>query len=552
MKKFFSSISISAFAAMSLVLLIGASLTGCGKQESHDPPSNVFIENAIADAMHEEGIEFDRMSDFQFTAVETTEEDYEQLKSKYASKVDFQKVESTFSLTSVNMDMVGNWSAIFVFNSGEWAYSFGYQTDESKWQYQEKQASRVDKQKMLEDLKDVDFGVFGKGYVGDVRYSSILTVEREYDESVHMDTIETSVAVKTDFAEYSIPIKMTYYFVKKDWELGGVEVSNVEDWKLEYNNGSAPDFMSDNVLLSYLTTETNFLTYVCNLEYVSDYKITKESEVASKESLSVIYTLSTTYEYIGTVNYNVEVVYKWLNNEWSDPELTPTVKDADFSEMCKNNWSSDDGSYFKFTGVEANESGGYKLVGQYSTNSAVDINANLNIPLRDNNWDAHIVDINGNQIWDIPSSEFALDLQYGAIIYDNKYFAPVQIHISDGGDDVEEENPTSNVLVYEQEAKAYPNEITRNNLMLNAIEVGYSEGVFTIKGNITNMSDGQSGYRVSAAMFDSDDIIVAEGVVSSGDTMLLPGSAGQITIRAEGMSEEDHARVKKIILYVKN
>lgn len=88
--------------------------------------------------------------------------------------------------------------------------------------------------------------------------------------------------------------------------------------------------------------------------------------------------------------------------------------------------------------------------------------------------------------------------------------------------------------------------------MLNAIEVGYSEGVFTIKGNITNMSDGQSGYRVSAAMFDSDDIIVAEGVVSSGDTMLLPGSAGQITIRAEGMSEEDHARVTKIILYVKN
>lgn len=550
MKSFFKK-AVIGLVGFSLAF----SLSGCGgKNKEIEKPNATMVQEGISQSLKDDAhIDFDRISDFEYQEVEVTEDDMTQLKSIFASKVEYVKYEATFSIVSVEMDMTGNYSAVFVYNAGEWRLSFGYITDKDNWTYQEKEASRVDKQRMLRDLQEEEFGTFNKGYVGDIKYSSIKAIEdRTYDETIHRDVIKTSVAVKTDFAEYTIPITMTYYFSKGTWDCGGVEIADIEDWTLEYNQGAAPEFLSDNIILSYLTTETNFLTYVCNLEYVSDYSITKESEVASKESVAVNYVFTVKYENIGSVSYNVELLYEWLNNEWSEPEPTPSVKSADFSEMLNKNWSNDNGSYFKFTSIEENEDKTYKLSGQYSTNGAVDLIANLNVPLRDNNWNANITDINGNQIWDIPSSSFDLNLQYGAIVYDDKYFAPVQINIVDDNPETQETTPTSNVLVFDKNTMSFENEITKDGLKVNGINIGYENDTFTLNGTITNISDGQSNYTVSIALFDENDMIIAEGVTSSGDTQLMPDSGAAIKININDLVADDYSKINKIIIYIKN
>lgn len=539
-----------------LVLLSAVVLTACsGNGNSNvqtDEPSEIIIENGITTSLKEDAnIKFDRMTDFVYEKVDTNDDDFEMLKTKYASQIPYIKYETTFSLTSVEMDMVGNYSGIYVFNNGEWQFSFGYITNSEAWEYNEKEASRVDKQRMLEDLKEQNFGTFEKGYVGDAKYSSIGSIDnREYDKAVHRDTITTEVKIQTDFAEYSIPVVFTYYFQKGIWELGGIEISDMENWELSYNNGNKPDYLTDNAIISYLTTDTNFLTYICNPDYIKDYKLTKESEAASKESVAVNYVFSANYQYIGTVDYNIELIYEWLNNEWSEPQPVPNVKGADFSEMLEREWKNDDNTSFKFTTTET-EGDVVKLTGKYIVeNTSTDIIANISVMLRDNNWDATITDINGNPIWDIPSLSFTLNLEYGAIVYNDKYYSPVEINIIDE-EIPEEQAVTSNVLMYEHEDTAFKNEITRDNLMVNNISTQYSDGKFTLTGNVTNQSGGQSPYDIKIAMFDSDDRIIAEGGTSSGDSLLLTNSAAIFKIDVEDLLEEDHEKVEKIIIYIK-
>lgn len=530
-------------------------LVACGNKNDNpqtEEPTNIVIENGISNALKEDGLKFDRMMDFSFTKVEVNEEDIETLKSKYASQIPYVKYSTTFSLISVEMDMKGNYDGVYVFNNGEWQFSFGSINDSEAWEYSEKEASRVDKQRMLDDLKDRSFGTFEKGYVGNAKYSSIGAISnREYDETIHRDIINTSVKIKTDFAEYTIPVTFTYYFQKGIWELGDAEVADISQWELTYNNGSAPDFLSDNTLLSYITTSSNFISYICNLDYVEDYKITKESEVASKESVTVNYIFSVTYQYIGNVDYNVELVYEWLNNEWSEPQPTPSVKSANFSEMLERKWSNEDNTYFNFNTAEVTDGETVKLVGKYITpDNSVDIVANIDVMLGDNDWSANITDINGNQIWDIPSSSFAINREYGAIIYNDKYYAPVEINI-EASEPVEEETITSNVLQYEQENISYKNEITRDGLMVNNISVTYDNSIFTLTGNVTNQSEGQSPYDIRIAMFDENDYIIAEGIASSGDSLLLPQSAAIFKIDVDNLSNEGHGKINKIIIYVK-
>ena len=538
---------ISSIMICSLLMLVG-----CGKSNEVDKPSELIIEEGIKTALKDdEHINFDKMSNFSYNEVDINDDDFEKLKETFASKVEYVKYETTFSLVSVNMDMEANYSGIFVFNNGQWYYSFGYITDKDSWEYTEKDASRVDKQRMLNDLKNTEFASFEKGYVGNSKYSSIKSIDsREYDESVHRDTIKTSVGVKTDFAEYDIPITMIYYFQKGEWVLGDISISDVDEWTLKYNDNSEPQFLNDNIILSYLTTDTNFLTYVCNLNYANGYEITKKSEVANKDSVDVIYNFAVKYDYIGTINYDVTVSYQWLNNEWSDAEPVVTFSSADFSELVSYDWNSDDGSYFKFSDVQAMDNGVYKLIGQYSNNNAVDVVCNLTVPLRDNNWEAQITDINGNQIWDIPSSSFSLNLEYKAIVYNDTYFAPIHIEINNEPDTTEQEKNTSNEILYNKEQTSYDNEITKDNLLFKDISISYEDNNMVISGGIYNLSDGQTGYKVSAALFDENGMVLKEGTISS-DAMLTENSSAIISVKVPDIDDDIIARTSKITIYLK-
>ena len=529
-------------------LFLSFLLTSCGENNSTPAITDLVIEEGLKTALKEEGISFDKMSDLVYNEVEITDDDFEALKSKYADRVAYIKYETKFSLISVDMDMTGNYSAIYVYNNGIWQFSFGYYTDKDAWTYVEKEASRVDKQRMLSDLKTLEFASFEKGYVGDPKYSSIGSItNREYDASVHRDTIETTITVETDFAKYSIPVKMIYFFNKGEWKFGDVEIGNLEDWILTYNNGSAPEFLSDSIILSYLTVDTNFLTYVGNLEYIDDYSIKKVSEIATKTSVEVIYEFSVDYENIGNVKYNVLAKYEWLNNEWSEAKISVSFADADFSDFIALKWNSDSEGCFTFSEITKNEDNSFNLKGKYSKNSDVDIVCKLSVPLRDNNWDAAITDINGNQIWDIPASSFSIDLQYGAIVYNNIYYAPVDIDIPVEEEVVEETINTSNVLEYGKEI--YDNEITKNGLMMKNISVKYENSIVEINGEIHNLTEGQSGYNIGIVLFDSDSNIIGEGSFSSMAD-LTAGSSSVVKIEIPDI--DDDSIISNITIYLRN
>lgn len=529
-------------------LFLSFLLTSCGENNSIPVITDLVIEEGLKTALKEEGISFDKMSDLVYNEVEITDDDFEALKSKYADRVAYIKYETKFSLISVDMDMTGNYSAIYVYNNGMWQFSFGYYTDKDAWTYVEKEASRVDKQRMLSDLKTLEFASFEKGYVGDPKYSSIGSItNREYDASVHRDTIETTITVETDFAKYSIPVKMIYFFNKGEWKFGDVEIGNLEDWILTYNNGSAPEFLSDSIILSYLTVDTNFLTYVGNLEYIDDYSIKKVSEIATKTSVEVIYEFSVDYENIGNVKYNVLAKYEWLNNEWSEAKISVSFADADFSDFIALKWNSDSEGCFTFSEITKNEDNSFNLKGKYSKNSDVDIVCKLSVPLRDNNWDAAITDINGNLIWDIPANSFSIDLQYGAIVYNKIYYAPVDINIPVEEEVVEETINTSNVLEYGKEI--YDNEITKNGLMMKNISVKYENSIVEINGEIHNLTEGQSGYNIGIVLFDSDSNIIGEGSFSSMAD-LTAGSSSIVKIEIPNI--EDDSIISNITIYLRN
>ena len=311
---------INKIIKLVVVLMFVLLISGCNNEvpvETFEPTASFIEEKIVESLKNNEMLSFDKVSDFKFERVDVSESDMDTLVNKFASRVEYIKYNATFEIISVSMNIKANYSAVFVYNSGKWDLSFGYITDKNLWEYEEKDASRVDKQRMLADLKTIDFTNFEKGYVGNIKYSSLGNISnREYNENVHRDVIDIVVNVKTNFAEYEIPIQMIYYFNRGEWVLGDVKISDTSAWLLTYDLGEAPEEIGTDVILEYLTTESYFLTYVCNKDYIDNIDIEKISEIASVDAISTIYEVYTEYEKIGTITYYVDVSYQWLNQEW--------------------------------------------------------------------------------------------------------------------------------------------------------------------------------------------------------------------------------------------
>jgi len=380
-------------------ILVCLTFVGCNNGpvvEMPNEPIPSFIETEIVNALErDEQLEFDKLSNFKINKVQVNDSDFETLKSKFAARVDYVKYETTFDIISVSMNISANYSAIFVYNNGQWLYSFGYITDKNSWEYEEKDSSRVDKHRMLSDLKSIEFTGFEKGYVGNIKNSSLGNIlEREYNKTIHRDDIDVLVNVRTNFAEYEIPVKMIYYFNKGEWILGDVKISDVSEWDLRYDT-EAPEEISNDVIIEYLTTDTYFLTYVCNKDYINGVFIEKVSELASIDSINTVYRFETVYNDIGAVSYLVDVSYQWLNQEWSD--INVSVRDevtAYFDSMNNKNFKTEDGRYITIKDIIEKEVGIYDIkimfydsYEQIELQEGIEVVGTLDIPLRDNNWD---------------------------------------------------------------------------------------------------------------------------------------------------------------------
>lgn len=524
-------------------------LSGCGNKNNFPELSDILIQESIQNTLKtEEMISFDKMSDFQFTEVEVNDFDMETLKSKFPSKVEFKKFESSFTLVSVSLDIKANYSSVFVYNNGEWKLSFGYPTDKDAWEYTGKQT--VNMQRMLDDLKTTDFDSFSTGYVGDSKYSSLKIEERNTDMSINRDNVSVLVNVKTDFAEYEIPVDIVYYFNKGEWVLGDVTVSDSSQWKLTYNDGRAPTFMTDNEVLSYLTVDTNFLTYVANLGFVEDFSIEKISEKATKDSVIAEYRFNTRYDYIGTMSYSAYAEYEWMDGEWGEPEVSVEPYEADFSEMIKYEWKNDSGNVFTFEEITYDEETGmYLITGKYNS---VPLVLNISIVLRDNNWDAKLLNSEGMEILDIPTSVLSLNLEYSAILYNNLLFSPAEIVMEEETPEQEAIINTSNDIVITgiSQEQFFDNVISKDGLTFKDIVLApdMDTGVITIKGTISNTSGAMSGYRITAAAYSADGTLLSEGLLKS-ESQLTTDSSAVVEFSMDAM---DLTQAEKLTIYTRS
>lgn len=389
--------NIKKFLLTSLCLIFCLSLlTGCGEGE---PPelTKSKVSQDLESELKEAAYNYDSLENFEYQLVDVTEDDLNKLKELFDSRVTYQKVDCNFQLTSIKMDTTAQYSMVYAYVNKEWQVMFSYEKNIGEWEYVPKET--VSSKKLLTDLKTIEFEGFQSGYVGSEKNTSIKVTDRDTKLKINKDDVFTEVTVKTDFATYIIEVEMIYYFNKGEWELSDGIVQDSKFWQLTYDAEKIPSTPSEENILEQLTKSTNFLTYVANLDYMSDHNLVATTQLAGVSNITFQYEFSTTYDKIGTIKYLIQLPYEWVDGEWAIGDMIVEVSDININSML-GTWEADNGDYIEFASAEKEERSKYDspnvLVGTYYKKVSQDLfskytlKVNVNVPLRDNNWEGNI------------------------------------------------------------------------------------------------------------------------------------------------------------------
>lgn len=354
-----------------------------------------MIQRDLTNHLKENSYAFDSLDDFSYEFVDVSEDDLNKLKNSFDSKVPYQKVDTAFTLTSIDMDISGYYSVVYAYYKDEWKIMFGYPKDEGEWEYVAK--SQTSSKQIMSDLKTVNFEGFKKGYVGTESNTSIKITDRDTKLKINKDDVFVDVTVKTDFAEYVIGVEMIYYFNSGKWILSDAIVEEPKYWKLNYNSDRIPSAPTEASVLEQVTKANNFLTYVANTDYMESYELREIPQLAGVTSITFQYEFETVYKDIGKVIYLIKIPYEWADGEWVVGDTEVTVSDIKIDRML-GVWSNEDGDYYEFTSLEKktddkSDKSPYILVGTFYKKTGEDMYAKytvkyaVNVPLRDNNWE---------------------------------------------------------------------------------------------------------------------------------------------------------------------
>lgn len=412
--------NIKKIILLSLSLIFCLSLlTGCGDGEPPELTKSKITQDLEAE-LKEASYNYDSLDKFEYQLVDVTEDDLNKLKEFFDSRVEYQKIDCNFQLTSIKMDITAQYSMIYAYVNKEWQVMFSYEKNIGEWEYVPKET--VSSKKMLTDLKTIDFEGFQAGYVGSEKNTSIKVTDRDTKFKINKDDVFTEVTVNTDFATYVIEVEMIYYFNKGEWELSDGIVQDAKFWQLTYDSDKIPSTPSENNILERLTKSTNFLTYVANLDYMSDYNLVATKQLAGISNITFEYEFSTTYDNIGTIKYLIQLPYEWVDGEWAIGDMVVEVNDININSIL-GTWEADNGDYIEFASAEKEDRSKYDspnvLVGTYYKKTAQDlyskytVKVNVNVPLRDNNWEGNI------SLWEATDSNsveysintFAIDVE---------------------------------------------------------------------------------------------------------------------------------------------
>lgn len=278
MRNFKKIIIVGLCLAFSLV-----GLTACGSQEVPELTKSKITQD-LETELKEAAYSYDSLDNFEYEKVDVTEDDLSRLKEFFDNRVDYQKIDCSFQLTSIKMDSIGEWSMIYAYVNGEWQVMFSYQKDPSAWEYVAKET--VSSKKMLNDLKTVTFEGFETGYVGSEKSTTLKVMDRDTKFKINKDDVYVDVTVKTDFATYIIEVELIYYFDGGEWELSDAIVQDSKYWQLTYNSDRVPSAPSEVHILEQLTKETNFLTYVADTSFMERYDLVETKQLAGVTTIT--------------------------------------------------------------------------------------------------------------------------------------------------------------------------------------------------------------------------------------------------------------------------
>lgn len=328
------------------LVIMSFSLVACGKGEDKAPEiTQVEKENGLQTMLKKQQYTFDNLEKIKFKDSEVSEKDMTKLKQLFEHKVDFVKNDVELTMSTNASKTAGEFSIVYAYYNDSWQAVFAYPINEKGWVSEAK--SRVNKKRVMEDLKAAEFKGFKKGQVGKESNTKVILNKRDEKIDIGRDILFTTVVVKTDFAKYRIDIDFTYQFKDGKWELQKMNIQDQKLWQIEYDKSNIPDALSQEAVIKKLTNKKNFLTYVTNKNYPTNTMLSETRQSVGVDELSYVFAWITEYADIGKITYKVEMPYKFSDGEWDEGKQKVTIDKINIEEMV-GKWTGENGDEIEF------------------------------------------------------------------------------------------------------------------------------------------------------------------------------------------------------------
>lgn len=329
-----------------LLVVISLGLAACSKGKDKAPEiTQVEKENGLQTMLKKQQYTFDNLEKIKFKDSEVSEKDMTKLKQLFESRVDFIKNDVEVTLSTNASKTAGEFSIVYAYYDDSWQAVFAYPINEKGWVSEAK--SRVNKKRIMEDLKSAEFKGFKKGKVGKESNTKVILNKRDEKIDIGRDILFTTVVVKTDFAKYRIDVDFTYQFKDGKWELQKMNIQDQKLWQIEYDKSNIPDVLSQEAVIKKLTNKKNFLTYVTNKDYPTNTMLSETRQSVGIDELAYVFSWITEYADIGKITYKVEMPYKFSDGEWDEGKQKVTVDKINIDEMV-GKWTGENGDEIEF------------------------------------------------------------------------------------------------------------------------------------------------------------------------------------------------------------
>ena len=325
------------------------------------------------------------------------------LEKKYQSQVEYATYECTATLE--NLDMIANVSyrMLVAYNAGKWEMLSCKEDNKDGWSYVAKKYP--DERQILKDISTYTFGEFDSNYISNDKNTTIKIVNQSYDKTVSRETEELLITINTSFGQCQMHAKIIYYYLNGVWTIGDFICDDESQWSIIYNKGCELSAVSEKKVIDFLTNKNQFLTYTTSISYVDATKLSFIYNKVSDSSVTNVYDFSAAYDDFGTATYEVDIKYDWQTYEWSEPQVSVSLKSADFTDIIGKVFASKDKNTSfiikDIRPISENEQIQYKdkklsaativMSGQYKRGeSTEECTIFLDIPLRDNDWNGFV------------------------------------------------------------------------------------------------------------------------------------------------------------------